>query len=165
MLNASTRKERRPIGQAWLRQELGLKVPTSAVESYLVAGARRVEVNGSRIVQLYPRQYATGESPASHLRFMLRHEAVDLGVLVASLGAIDPGELETWVRTEPTGATVGRGIPDPARSAPAARTEEGKGPHRVTEPERWASWAPPVDEPVSIASFESITFSLGELWD
>ena len=104
MLDTSTRKERRPIGQAWLRQELGLKIPPPAVESYLVAGARRIEMDGSRIVQLYPRQYAIDDLPASHLRFMLRHEPADLGVLVASLEAIHPGDLETWVRTEPTGA-------------------------------------------------------------
>ena len=96
--------ERRPIGQAWLRQELGLEVPPPAVESHLVAGARRTELDGSRIIRFYPRQYAVEESPASHLRFMLRHEPVDMGVLVASLQAIDPGELETWVRAEPTGA-------------------------------------------------------------
>ena len=104
MANPLTRKERRPVGQAWLRQELGLEVPPPAVESYLVAGARRTEVDGSRIIELYPRQYAPGESLVSHLRFMLRHEPADLGVLAASLEAIDPSELETWVKAEPTGA-------------------------------------------------------------
>ena len=104
MAGSLTGNNRRPVGQAWLRRELDLKVPPPCVESYLVAGARRTEVDGSRIIELYPRQYATGESPASHLRFMLRHEPADLGVLVASLEAIDPGELERWVRAEPTGA-------------------------------------------------------------
>ena len=104
MVSPLIAKERRPVGQAWLRQELGLEVPPPAVESYLVAGARRTEVDGSRIIELYPRQYAPGESSVSHLRFMLRHEPADLGVLAASLEAIDPGELETWVRAEPTGA-------------------------------------------------------------
>ena len=81
-----------------------MAVPAPAVESYVVAGARRTEVHGSRIVELYPRQYATDGTAMSHLRFALRHETVDLGVLVAALKAIGPAVLEAWVRAEPTGA-------------------------------------------------------------
>lgn len=81
-----------------------MAVSAPAVESYVVAGARRTEVHGSRIVELYPRQYASDGTAVSHLRFALRHEPVDLGVLVAALKAISPAALETWVRAEPTGA-------------------------------------------------------------
>ena len=76
-----------PIGHAWLRRELNLAVPPPAVESYVVAGARRTEVRGRRIVEQYPRQYATEESIVAHLRFALRHEPIDLGVLVATFKA------------------------------------------------------------------------------
>lgn len=93
-----------PLGHAWLRQALGLCVPAPAVESYLIPGARRTEHHGRRILEFYPRAYATGEGVTSHLRFALRHEPVDLGVLVAALKAIDPAEIEAWVRAEPTGA-------------------------------------------------------------
>jgi len=104
MPDPTPQEPRSPIGQAWLRRELGLTVPAPAVESYVVAGARRTEVHGSRIVELYPRQYASDGTAVSHLRFALRHEPVDLGVLVAALKAIGPAALETWVRAEPTGA-------------------------------------------------------------
>lgn len=97
-------EERDPIGQAWLRQEMALAVPPPATESYVVAGARRTEVHGPRTIELYPRPYSTDGSVASHVRFALRHEPVDLGVLVAALKAIEPAELEAWVRAEPTGA-------------------------------------------------------------
>ena len=93
-----------PIGHAWLRRELDLPVPPPAVESYIVAGARRTEAHGSRVVELYPRQYATDGSVVSHLRFALRHEPVDLGVLAAALKTADAAEIEGWVRAEPTGA-------------------------------------------------------------
>ena len=93
-----------PIGQTWLIQELGLAVPPPAIESYLVAGARRTETHGARTRESYPMRYAPEESVISHLRFALRHEAFDLGVLVAALKAIDPGEIEAWVRAQPTGA-------------------------------------------------------------
>ncbi len=92
-----------PIGQAWLRQELGLRVPRPAVESFITEGARRTESDASQVWEYYPRQYGTVDSAMSHLRFTLRNEAFDLRLLVAALRAIDPAELEAWVRTQPTG--------------------------------------------------------------
>jgi hypothetical protein len=100
----SNDEARKPIGHAWLRQNFQLAVPQPAVESYIVAGARRTEIHGSRVVELYPRQYSTDESPVSHLRFALRHEPTDLGILVATLKAIDPKDLQRWIAAEPTGA-------------------------------------------------------------
>lgn len=96
--------ERRQIGQAWLRKELGLQVPRPSVESYVTAGARRTERDGTRVTEQYPLAYAPSESAISHLRFALRHEAFDLAVLVAALNAIPPADIELWVREEPSGA-------------------------------------------------------------
>lgn len=93
-----------PIGQAWLRREFKLAVPAPATESFLIRGARRTETHARRILEFYPPQYATDNTVTSHLRFAFRHEPVDIGVLVAALKAIDPTEIERWVRAEPTGA-------------------------------------------------------------
>ena len=93
-----------PIGQAWLRSELRLAVPPPSVESYVTAGARRTKIDGSRTVEIYPRQYAPDGSLVSHIRFALRHEPVDLGVLAAALKAVEAADIERWVRAEPTGA-------------------------------------------------------------
>lgn len=144
-----------PIGQAWLIQELGLAVPPPAIESYLVAGARRTETHGARTRESYPMRYAPEGSVISHIRFALRHEAFDLGVLVAALKATDPGEIEVWVRAQPTGAfsrrawflyetftgrtldladaTVGNyvGALDPGRHVVAARRNSKR--HRVAD--------------------------------
>ena len=95
---------RKPVGQAWLYHNFGLAVPRPAVQSHVVAGARRTETDGPRTIELYPMRYATEDSVVAHLRFALRHEAFDLGVLVAALRVIDPGAIETWVRAQPTGA-------------------------------------------------------------
>ena len=97
-------KESRRIGQAWLREELGLKLPRPSVESHVTAGARRTERDGARVTEQFPLVYAPSESAISHLRFALRHEAFDLAVLVAALKAIPPADLELWVREEPSGA-------------------------------------------------------------
>lgn len=92
-----------PLGYAWLRRELDLAVPAPAVESYVIQGARRTEIRGRHIIEFYPRQYATESTVASHLRFALRHEPVDIGVLVAALKVLNPTDIEAWVRAEPTG--------------------------------------------------------------
>jgi hypothetical protein len=93
-----------PIGQEWLRRELKLGVPAQAVESYVRSGARRTEVRNSRRVEFYPSHYAVPDDPGAHLKFALRHEPLDLGVLVSALKALEPVEIERWVRSEPTGA-------------------------------------------------------------
>lgn len=80
-----------------------MAVPLPAVGSYIVAAARRAEVHGPRIVEFQPRQCASDGTAVSRLRFALRHEPVDLGVLVAALKATNPAVLETWVRAEPSG--------------------------------------------------------------
>jgi len=92
-----------PIGQAWLRQELGLRVARPAVESFLTEGARRTESDGSQVLEYYHGQYGTAATASSHLRFMLRNEAFDIRLLVPALRAIAPSDLEAWVRSQPTG--------------------------------------------------------------
>ena len=96
-------KFRNPIGQAWLRRELGLEVPQAAVESYVAASARRVETHGRRTLEFYPRAYDPGRSAISHLRFALRHEPIHPGILIAALRAIKTKDLEDWIRAQPTG--------------------------------------------------------------
>ena len=93
-----------PIGQEWLRRELRLAAPAPAIESYVIQGARRTEIQGRRTIEFYPRQYATDGTVTSHLRFALRHEPVDIGVLVAALKKLDPTDITKWVRAEPTGS-------------------------------------------------------------
>jgi Fic/DOC family len=96
---------REPVGQAALREHLGLTVPPPTVESYIVdASIRHTVVTPGRIVESYPRVYRTDGSVVGHLRFALKHEPTDLGVLVGAFRKLDPAELVDWVRAEPTGA-------------------------------------------------------------
>lgn len=87
-----------------MHRELGLRIPRAATESRLVSGARRTETEQERIFEYYPRRYATDGSVVSHLRFALRYEPLDLGVLTAAFRAMGPETIERWVRAEPTGA-------------------------------------------------------------
>ncbi len=100
--------ERAPIGQAWLRDELKLRVPAPAHQSFLVAAVRRTEVVDGQTTELYPRQYAVDRDPIAHLRFALKHEPTDLGVVVATMKSIGKQPFEAWARKEPTGAFARR---------------------------------------------------------
>lgn len=100
--------DRTPIGQAWLREQLRLQTAKPAHQSFIVSGVRRTEVHDGETTELYPRAYATAPDALAHLRFALKHEPFDLGIIVAALKAVGPGPLEAWVRAEPTGAFARR---------------------------------------------------------
>lgn len=72
--------------------------------SFLVAGARRTEVHDNRTYEFYPQQYAVEPTPIENVRFALRHEPFDLGVMIAAMRAIGPTGFEQWGRREPTGS-------------------------------------------------------------
>jgi hypothetical protein len=97
-----------PIGHAWLRANFAPATIAPYTESYVVAGARRIEMRGPRTTQFYPRIYATGDDIAANLRFALRYEPLDLAVLVAAFEAMPPETITDWVRAEPTGAYARR---------------------------------------------------------
>jgi hypothetical protein len=95
----------RPIGQLALHRQLGLEVPPPAHQSFAwMRRERQREVTGSQIAEYYPSHTApAGDSWLDHLLFALKREPLDLGVLAAFFRKIEPGTLESWLRSEPTG--------------------------------------------------------------
>ena len=91
-----------------MRSNLELAVPPPAHESCVEAGARDTEVHGDRVRESYRVTYAVADDPVVHVRFALRHEPIDLTVMVAALHAMPPSDLEAWVLREPTGALARR---------------------------------------------------------
>lgn len=92
-----------PLGQAALIALLDLRVPEPGVRSYAIDGTRKTVREEGQITEFYPRSYEGDGTVASHLRFMLRYEAFDLGVLSAAFQAMDEEELVRWVKAEPSG--------------------------------------------------------------
>lgn len=73
-----------------------------AVRSSVVAGARRTRIENDAIFEQYPKTYATN-SLYENLKFAMRYEPVDLGVLQAAFAQIAAEDIKTWVSTESTG--------------------------------------------------------------
>jgi hypothetical protein len=100
--NEASKVQPRPIGLVAVVEELKLQVPLPAVRSFVVAGARKTRVEHEAIYELYPRTYATNNL-YENLKFAMRYEPIDLGVLKAAFVQIDAKEVETWVNAETTG--------------------------------------------------------------
>src|SRR5213594_2674832 len=91
-----------PVGLVRLVHELGLAVPLPTVQSEVVAGARRTRITQRVVFEQYPRSYAPANL-IGQLKFAMRYEPIDLGVLYAVFHALDRKLLEAWVRKEHTG--------------------------------------------------------------
>jgi len=100
-------KEAGVIGLSRLVEELGLRVPAPAVRSEAIRGGRRTKISGDSILEQYPLSYAPTDL-LGHIRFAMRYEPLDVGVIAAAFQKIPPPEMENWVRSEYIGKYVRR---------------------------------------------------------
>lgn len=93
----------RLVGLSAIVEELDLRIPHPAVRSSVSTGARktRAEADGA-IYEQYPKNYVT-DGLYENLKFALRYEPIDLGILRAAFERIKAREIESWVRSERTG--------------------------------------------------------------
>jgi hypothetical protein len=95
------------IGLSRLIEDLRLRVPLPAVRSEAVQGARRTKISGASILEQYPLSYAPTDL-FGQLRFAMRYEPVDVGVLAAAFQKVSREDMEKWVRSEHIGKYVRR---------------------------------------------------------
>lgn len=92
-----------PIGQIALHRKLNLDHPLPFVQSFVIAGGRRTLEKATGIEEYYPLVYRTENTLIGQLKFALKHEPLQLGIVVETLKQIGPRAMEAWVRREPTG--------------------------------------------------------------
>jgi hypothetical protein len=73
------------------------------VQSHVGASERHTIEGPGRIEEYYRKTIAPEDTVVGHLKFALKFEPLDLGVLVATFLVMNPRELVEWVRAEPTG--------------------------------------------------------------
>ncbi len=95
-------------GQAALVAKLGLRCPAPAVTSMVGPGARRTIAEDGKIVEKYGPSYTPDDDLVGHLRFALKYEPLDLGVIASAFSVAGGADVERWVRREPTGAYARR---------------------------------------------------------
>jgi hypothetical protein len=90
------------VGLHALIEGMNLRVPAPIVRSEVVAGIRKTHETHASVREQYPASYAP-KGIWGNLRFAMRYEPIDLGVLAAFFDVIDRRQLEGWVRGESTG--------------------------------------------------------------
>lgn len=86
-------------GQAGLMETLDLRLPAPPVRSVVGPGVRRTVIQDGRTLERYPLSYLSENSTLGHLRFALKNEPLDLGVLAAAFAKMDPALVEGWRNT------------------------------------------------------------------
>ena len=90
------------IGLQEIIEDLKLSVSPPATRSSIIAGARRTRVENNIVYEQYPKNYSV-EGQFENLKFALRYEPIDLGILKAAFSKISKHEIEKWIRGEPRG--------------------------------------------------------------
>ncbi len=96
------------VGQARLQEMLGLRVPPAFVVSTCGKGARRTIEGLKSQREHYPARYMPEDSIAGQLRFALRYEPLDMGVMAAAFRTIGDEPIAKMVRDEPNGSVARR---------------------------------------------------------
>lgn len=96
------------LGQLRLHEMLELDVPKPHVRSTAVRGNRRTIEGQDALIEQFPPRYVPQDTAIEHLKFALRHEPLDMGVLAAAFKAMPKQDIETWIKSEPTGAVSRR---------------------------------------------------------
>ncbi len=87
-------------GYSALIQAHGLKVP---LPDYLCAVGTKHKKYDKKRWRIFTPRHKPGDTLYRHLTFALKYEGIDLAVLNALFQAIEAKDLETIIRTEPTG--------------------------------------------------------------
>lgn len=87
-------------GYSALIQAYDLKVPLPETLSFISDRHKRYRTGEWEV---YTRRYKPDDTLEGHLTFSLKYEGLDLAVLQALFQKIDPAELESWVKAEPSG--------------------------------------------------------------
>ena len=77
----------RRVGLIALIEALDLRVPLPAVRSFVTRGARRTNISGSTISDFYPQRFKQ-DTVIGNLKFAMRYEPIDLGVLDAAFESL-----------------------------------------------------------------------------
>jgi len=88
------------VGYAALIEAYQLKVPLPETCSIIAQQHKKYKTDTWAV---YTPRYTPQDTQAGHLTFALKYEGVDLAILNALFARIDPTDIITWIRNEPTG--------------------------------------------------------------
>jgi hypothetical protein len=94
---------RNPAGYAWLVQTYQIQICQPLKVRSEIGSTRKDSLLNGVLEQTFPAQYQPGATLAEHLTFAFKREPLHLELLARLFEAVRPGELEQWIKAEPTG--------------------------------------------------------------
>ena len=91
------------VGYEWLARQYGTPSVQPLPFRAAISTVRTQGQDGGGPLELFPAVMQPAPTLQGHLTFALKHEGVHLEALARLFAAIDPGELEEWFASEPTG--------------------------------------------------------------
>jgi len=89
------------IGLMAVIEELTLQAPLPAVRSKASTGARKTQIENGIVFEQYPKTYRV-ISLYENLKFAMRYEPMDLGIMRAAFEKLEAKQLEIWISSEKT---------------------------------------------------------------
>lgn len=107
--NVHIRSDLTPVGYEALVRKYGLRTLPHYAQSFVTLGARRTTyVEPERIIEVYLRRHAVEDTLGAQLEFALKYEGVNLEILSALFGLVDPKEIAETINAKPTGKQMRR---------------------------------------------------------
>lgn len=91
------------IGYRFLALRYGIEPAQPFPVVSRMGKSRATVLHDGQRTEVFTEPYRPQPSLAGHLTFALKHEGVHLEFLARLFAELPPGELEDWIRTEPTG--------------------------------------------------------------
>ena len=100
----NTTKGLKPVGYGALISRYSLEVMPHHVQSFIAEGGRsRTVIDDYRKTEIYMKKYDPGDDLPDHLVFALKFEGLNLEILSTLFQAVDPTELENFIKQTPAG--------------------------------------------------------------
>ena len=94
----------KPVGWSELVRRYSLNVLPHYSQSFITSkGRRKTVIDGYKTTEFYPKTYDPGDTLGDHLIFALKFEGINFGILSSLFKNIDAVELESFIKTTPTG--------------------------------------------------------------
>ena len=97
-----------PIGAAWLVRYASIELVSPLYVSSSIGGRRQTYKDGDVIHNAYQENARPLDTIIAHLQFHMRHEVLNLELLVRLFEQIGANDVQAWVNAEPTGSYARR---------------------------------------------------------
>lgn len=91
------------VGASWLAAKFNIRPNTLTHQSFLGARLKKLTYEFGLVTEIFPAQYAPGDSPLGHVSFLIKYDDINLYFLKRVFSQISPTEVAAFVSEKPLG--------------------------------------------------------------